>query len=405
MQLLTAREYLKVDIANNYGLDKKTWDERIAWFDKNEANLLNLVDEAEESALFYAGVNAWKDMKAGKPIGYAVALDATSSGLQLLACLTGDRSAAELCNVVNYMGENGKPLRRDAYTVIYHKMLDILGEASRIKRSDTKQAVMTAFYGSEAKPKEVFGEGIRLKTFENVMETVASGPWALNKFLLQCGNPDANRYIWILPDNFHAVIKVMVPEVQTVNFLGKPFDITRMVQGTEEKTRMLSANITHSIDGMVVREMLRRCNYDPDLVKAVRELCDEGPSEYGEIEGNLEMVQELWSHYEKSGFLSLSILDYLDPCTIAYVDRQVVADIIDTMPKKPFPVMTVHDCFRCHPNYGNDLRRQYNQILSDIAKSDMLGFILSQVLGQEFSAGKLDDSLWQDILETDYALS
>lgn len=405
MQLLTAREYLKVDIANNYGLDKKTWDERISWFDENEANLLNLVDEAEESALFYAGINAWKDMKAGKPIGYAVALDATSSGLQLLACLTGDRSAAELCNVVNYMGENGKPLRRDAYTVIYHKMLDILGEASRIKRSDTKQAVMTAFYGSEAKPKEVFGEGIRLKTFENVMETVASGPWALNKFLLQCGNPDANRYIWVLPDNFHAVIKVMVPEVQTVNFLGKPFDITRMVQGTEEKTRMLSANITHSIDGMVVREMLRRCNYDPDLVKAVRELCDEGPSEYGEIEGNLEMVQELWSHYEKSGFLSLSILDYLDPCTIAYVDRQVVADMIDTMPKKPFPVLTVHDCFRCHPNYGNDLRRQYNQILSDIAKSDLLGFILSQVLGQEFSAGKLDDSLWQDILETDYALS
>lgn len=405
MQLLTAREYLKVDIANSYGLDKKTWDERIAWFDENEANLLNLVDEAEDSALFFAGVNAWKDMKAGKPIGYAVALDATSSGLQLLACLTGDRSAAELCNVVNYMGENGKPLRRDAYTVIYHKMLDILGEASRIKRSDTKQAVMTAFYGSEAKPKEVFGEGIRLKTFENVMETVASGPWALNKFLLQCGNPDANRYVWVLPDNFHAVIKVMVPEVQTVIFLGKPFDITRMVQGTEEKTRMLSANITHSIDGMVVREMLRRCNFDPKLVAYVRELCNIGPSKYPVIEGNQEKTMEIWNHYEKSGFLSLSILDFLDPNTIALVDRQVVADMIDTMPKKPFPVMTVHDCFRCHPNYGNDLRRQYNQILSDIAKSDLLGFILSQVLGQEFSAGKLDDSLWQDILETDYALS
>lgn len=406
MQLLTAREYLKVDIANNYGLDKKTWDERIAWFDENEANLLNLVDEAEDSALFYAGVNAWKDMKAGKPIGYAVALDATSSGLQLLACLTGDRSAAELCNVVNYMGENGKPLRRDAYTVIYHKMLDILGEASRIKRSDTKQAVMTAFYGSEAKPKEVFGEGIRLKTFENVMETVASGPWALNKFLLQCGNPDANRYVWVLPDNFHAVIKVMVPEVQTVNFLGKPFDITRMVQGTEEKTRMLSANITHSIDGMVVREMLRRCNFDMNQVNRVRELCLNGGEDLYESDyANIEKVNELWNHYEKSGFLSMAILDYLDPKTIQWVDKDVVLAMLNTMPKKPFPVMTVHDCFRCHPNYGNDLRRQYNQILSDIAKSDLLGFILSQVLGQEFSAGKLDDSLWQDILETDYALS
>jgi hypothetical protein len=265
---------------------------------------------------------------------------------------------------------------------------------------------MTAFYGSEAKPKEVFGEGIRLKTFENVMETVASGPWALNKFLLQCGNPDANRYIWVLPDNFHAVIKVMVPEVQTVNFLGKPFDITRMVQGTEEKTRMLSANITHSIDGMVVREMLRRCNFDMNQVNRVRKLClNGGEDSYKSDYANIEKVNELWNHYEKSGFLSISILEYLDPKTIQWVDKDVVLAMLNTMPKKPFPVMTVHDCFRCHPNYGNDLRRQYNQILSDIAKSDLLGFILSQVLGQEFSAGKLDDSLWQDILETDYALS
>jgi hypothetical protein len=197
----------------------------------------------------------------------------------------------------------------------------------------------------------------------------------------------------------------MVPEVQTVNFLNKPYDITRMVQGTEEKTRMLSANTTHSIDGMVVREMLRRCNYDRDLIAAVRELCDIGPSEYPLISGNYEMVTELWNHYEKSGFLSMAIVPYLDPNTIALVDRQVVADMLDTLPKKPFQVMTVHDCFRCHPNYGNDLRCQYNQILSDIAKSDLLGFILSQVLGQEFSAGKLDNDLWKDILDTDYALS
>lgn len=404
MQTFTAKQYLAIDIANNFGLDKKTWNQRLAWFEENKGNLRNLVESADEPALFYAGVNAYEDMLAKKPIGYTVAFDATSSGLQLLACLTGDRKAAELCNVVNYVVD-GEVQRRDAYSVVYNNMLDILGEASRVKRDDCKQAVMTAFYGSEAKPKEVFGEGIRLRTFENVMESVAAGPWALNKFLLQCGNPDATRYVWVLPDNFHAVIKVMVPEVQTVNFLGKPFDITRMVQGCEEKTRMLSANITHSIDGMVVREMLRRCNHDANLVAAVRELCDIGSSEYPAIAGNVEMVNEIWNHYLKSGFLSMSILDYLDPNTIALVDRQVVADMLDTLPKKPFQVMTVHDCFRCHPNYVNDLRRQYNRILSDIAKSDLLGFLLSQVLGQEFSAGKLDNDLWKDILDTDYALS
>ncbi len=141
MQLLTAKQYMAVDIANNFGLDKETWDTRISWFEDNKDNLHNLIESADEPAMFYAGVKAYEDMQAGKPIGYTVALDATSSGLQLLACLTGDRKAAQLCNVVNYTDENGKPVRRDAYTVVYHKMLDIVGQASRIKRNDAKQAV------------------------------------------------------------------------------------------------------------------------------------------------------------------------------------------------------------------------------------------------------------------------
>ena len=404
MKTFTAREYLKIDIANSYGHDKETWDFRINWFNENEHNLLNLVDQAEDSALFYAGINAWFDVLEGKPIGYGVALDATASGAQLLACLTGDRKAAQLCNVVNFNDENGEPVRQDMYTVIYKKMLDIVGESSRLKRKDTKAAVMTSFYGSEAKPKEVFGEGILLKTFEHVMSTEAAGPWELNKFMLQCGNPDANHYLWVLPDNFHCQIKVMVPEVQTVNFLGKPFDITRMVQCTEEKTRMLSANSVHSIDGMVVREMLRRCNFNPETIKNVKDLCN-GTKCVTATKANADMVATIWRHYEESKFLSTRIFDYLDDNSINMVDVDVIMDCVNTLPKKPFQVLTVHDCFKVLPNYGNDLRRQYNQVLSDIAKSDMLSFILSQILGQKFTVGKLDDNMWKDVLDTEYALS
>lgn len=187
--------------------------------------------------------------------------------------------------------------------------------------------------------------------------------------------------------------------------MNKPYDITRKVQGTEEKTRMLSANTTHSIDGMVVREMLRRCNYDADLITYVKQLCYGVQESNVALEENFDMVMELWNHYERSGFLSMRICDYLDAGSIALVDRQVILEMLETLPKKSFKVLTVHDCFRCHPNYGNDLRRQYNQILSDIAKSNLLSFILSQVLGQEFTAGKLDNDMWKDVLDAEYALS
>lgn len=63
------------------------------------------------------------------------------------------------------------------------------------------------------------------------------------------------------------------------------------------------------------------------------------------------------------------------------------------------------DCFRCLPNYGNDLRKQYNILLSNIAKSNLLTFLLSQITGRYIKVGKLDDKLWEDVLDTNYALS
>ena len=39
MQKFNGVDYLKIDIANHYGLDKKLWDERLAWVNEHEDNL------------------------------------------------------------------------------------------------------------------------------------------------------------------------------------------------------------------------------------------------------------------------------------------------------------------------------------------------------------------------------
>lgn len=61
--------------------------------------------------------------------------------------------------------------------------------------------------------------------------------------------------------------------------------------------------------------------------------------------------------------------------------------------------------FRCLPNYGNDLRKQYILQLHHIARSNMLSDLLSQLMGHEVKVGKLDPTLADDILNTEYALS
>ena len=75
------------------------------------------------------------------------------------------------------------------------------------------------------------------------------------------------------------------------------------------------------------------------------------------------------------------------------------------MPTKPFNLIAVHDCFRCLPNYGNDLRKQYNLQLHLLAKSNMLDFLLSQLVDRVVHYPKLYPKMADEILNTDYALS
>ncbi len=134
----TGKEYLKIDIAGLFGLDKKTWEERLAWFETHEPELETLSSKADSPNCYIAAVNAWRDVQAGKPIGYCINLDATASGCQILALLTGDKKAAERVNLVN----TGK--REDLYTYIYNKMKEVAPDVSKgITREQVKKAIMT----------------------------------------------------------------------------------------------------------------------------------------------------------------------------------------------------------------------------------------------------------------------
>lgn len=401
MQKFSAREYLQIDIANNFGLDKKTWAERLEWFHCNEANLHNLLDKAEKPALFYAGVKALEAVNRGEPIGYPVSLDATSSGLQILAALTGDKKAAQLCNVV------GTGKREDAYTAVYYHMLKKIGENAKIEREDVKDAVMTSLYGSKAVPKRVFGDGVLLRVFQNTMQEVAPAAWELNEAFLDMWDSEALSNDWTLPDNFHVHVKVMTQRKEVIHWFNEPVDTFYKVNAPIEEGRSLGANTVHSIDGMIVREITRRCDYQPHKIHKIEKIIftewDE-PKEYEDNHNN-RMVLCLWEHFKESGYLSARILDHITAENIHMVDRVEIQRLIDSLPAKPFKVVAIHDCFRCLPNYMNDLREQYTRQLMLIAKSDLLQYVLRQLLGKPITLGKLYPDLWKEVMDSDYALS
>lgn len=150
MQTFSPIQYLMIDVASNFGLDKENWDTRLDWFAENQKEIEELIQisnqeprkiashplmkKADAPALFFAGIKAWDKANRGEAIGYPVSLDATASGAQLLSILIGCEKSARLCNVV----DTGR--REDLYTNVHGFMVDRLGP-DETSRDDSKQAV------------------------------------------------------------------------------------------------------------------------------------------------------------------------------------------------------------------------------------------------------------------------
>jgi len=397
MDHFTPLQYLMIDVASAYGLDRSDWSERLSWFAANRNNLHNITNQAKEPALFFAAVEAFEATERGEPTGHMVSLDATASGIQILSLLAGDASAARHCNVLN----TGH--RQDAYTNIHDLMHDLCDFAV-IDRKDTKYALMTVLYGSEAVPKQVFGEGALLDLFEMVTEREMPGVWALNKAMLRMWNPEAYNYQWVLPDNFHVKTKVMGTIINRVRFMGAMTDVHTRVNEPQPEGRSIGANVTHSIDGYIVREMGRRCSYDPGVVADVKAALHKGRG-YGVNRAKDKTLVRLWELYKASGILTARIFDYIDDQNAGIVNSKRVFELIDTLPAKPFSLLANHDCFRVHPNSAELMRQQYNRQLAELNDSSLLNFICTQLLGVEVNTQKLAQLNSAEILASNYALS
>lgn len=149
-------QYLAIDIANHYGLDKLEYEQRIQWVKDNLYNLESHQNKAEEPLLYIKAVKALRDSMQGKPTGHTVALDSVCSGLQLMSVLMGCKDGASLTGLID------PNKRTDAYTLITDHMNTLLSQAGInnviVSRKDAKQAIMTALYGSIAEPLKIFGK-------------------------------------------------------------------------------------------------------------------------------------------------------------------------------------------------------------------------------------------------------
>ena len=418
-KLYSAIDYICIDIANCVGDqgsfrgDKELFEDRIQWVKDHYHELDSFVDLADNKPQYIKAVHALREVVAGKPTGHLVGLDASCSGIQLMSVMTGCIKGADATGLVTEK-------RADAYTDVTVAMNNILKlkgftEIS-ILRSDIKRCVMTAGYGSTFVPKEVFGGGELLATFYQASMQVAQGAFELMPALLNTWQPHALSHNWIMPDNFHVNIKVMQSKevrVEVDELNHATFTTYVKINQGSEKGLANVANLTHSVDSYLLRSVIRRASFDECLVKTVHKLMDSELTLRGFGDGNImtdieERLQHMLDIYAECNMVDVSIIDLINANSIGHVPTPLLAKLFVILTKMlelgSSPVLTVHDAYFAHPNHCNAVRYWYKELCAELAESDILVFLVSQIVKKKISFKKKSNNLASLIRNSNYGL-
>lgn len=403
MKQFNPMQYLAIDIANHYGLDKLNYEDRINWLKAHINNLEDYTATAEEPLLYAKAVHALREVQQGKPTNHSVAFDAVCSGLQIMSALMRCKKGCELTGLID--PDN----RIDAYTSITTALNCKLGSTAVYERKEVKNAIMTYLYGSIAVPLEVFGEEL-IDEFHATMAEQATGAVELLQILLNSWNSELDNHTWVLPDNHHAYCPVTTMAKKRINVEEPSLDfrwtptMIYEVQEPQERGLANAANVIHSIDAYILRSVVRRCNYNERLLKDFLEATDTYKEE--EEQAN-DWVTE---RYNATRMPCISFVEHIWCNGINHYPESLIralqSILSDVLKHEPFSVITIHDSFACHPSHMNALRKHYNDILADLSDSTILDDICSQLYQQEGRVTKCtDESISHLIRNANYGLT
>jgi len=283
-----AEYWLAFQVATTYGLDKATITERWEWVSLNNDLItavatdpignLDLWAQADEPWQFLAACEEFHACciaSTRQTTGLPVAVDATCSGLQILAGLARDRSTAQLVNVLP--GDSPS----DAYKAVAEEAKRHLPERLRpfIDRKVTKRTVMTVPYNAtKHSSRGYIRDALRKAEVElesgdltlitnavyNAMELIVPGPMAvmrwINKEVSRLMKDGATELSWVTPTGFKVYQKLMKQDILLIQLrlLGKcrvKVNVNNGDTSEVDKSRHKAAtapNLIHSLDASIL---------------------------------------------------------------------------------------------------------------------------------------------------------
>lgn len=281
-----AEEWIAFSVASNKGLDKAPMHERMQWVAENDEVIsavaldpignLHLWEGMEEPWQFLAACEEYYNCVITCDRTFTslpIAVDATCSGLQILAGLCRDKSTAKLVNVL----PSSRP--QDAYAVVAEAACpDVPGCIQPyMDRKTVKRVVMTVPYN--AKPHSNRGyirdalkdKGVEVdkddltatvKAVRDAMNRVVPGPMAAMKWIesevSKALKRGATKIEWVTPSGFVVTQKLnkKLFERVTLQLLGR-VDIRVATEDSDKvdinhHKNATAPNLIHSLDASLL---------------------------------------------------------------------------------------------------------------------------------------------------------
>ena len=290
-----AEKWLSFQVATTAGLDKDTMSDRLKWVEDNKDLITRVALDPIDNLPDWEKVEEpWQFMAAchehyhccikrdKKTTGLMVAVDATCSGLQILAGLAKDKSTAELVNVA----PADKP--SDAYKAVATEAKKYLPEYMHpwMVRKTTKRTVMTIPYNSTKDSSRAYireslkEQGIEPTTEEltqvvnavyQSMDAIVPGPMRVMRWIKK----HVGEYIkngaevveWVTPSGF--IVNQRRDNIETermeLQLLGRvsirvPKPNGEIVASPRKHKLSTAPNYIHSLDASLLHRSFQQFN-------------------------------------------------------------------------------------------------------------------------------------------------
>ena len=291
--------------------------------------------------------------------------------------------------------------------------LPTIDENTTTVRLKIKDCTIQYSYCGDATVKRYFGDAF--DAYSTAYAKVMPKGAEFRHATINGWNETVSEYNWDMPDGFHVCMPVLKgmytgyernpTRVVLKDLSGKviasaicKYTVQQPIAKKQSGSLGLGANMVHSTDAYLLRELIRRCKNQfkcsPYFLKS------------GELSTDSESACKIYECYKNTGLVSLNILNYVKPGdTLPEEYLNKVMGIYKTLPKVGFNIRPVHDEFGIHPEHKETLVSQFNMLLSEIYCSNLAEYFMStQVKGYSVTPGKKDDKVIQAILNNNYLL-